>query len=46
MTLGTIIAYVGISILIGSFAALVVVALFAATLIGYLKIISSVNYFL
>jgi protein-S-isoprenylcysteine O-methyltransferase Ste14 len=39
MTLGTIIAYVGIAILIGSFTALVVVALFAAILIGYLKII-------
>jgi protein-S-isoprenylcysteine O-methyltransferase Ste14 len=39
MTLGTIIAYVGISILIGSFTALIVVALFAAILIGYLKTI-------
>jgi protein-S-isoprenylcysteine O-methyltransferase Ste14 len=39
MTLGTIIAYAGIAILIGSFTALFVVAVFAALLIGYLKII-------
>ena len=39
MTLGTIIACVGISILIGSFTALIVVAIFAAILISYLKII-------
>lgn len=37
MTLGTIIAYAGIAILIGSFAALFVVAVLAAALIGYLK---------
>jgi protein-S-isoprenylcysteine O-methyltransferase Ste14 len=39
MTLGTIIVYAGIAILIGSFSALVVVAIFAAILVGYLKII-------
>lgn len=39
MTLGTILAYAGIAILIGSFSALAVVALFAAILVGYLKII-------
>jgi protein-S-isoprenylcysteine O-methyltransferase Ste14 len=39
MTLGTIIAYGGIAILIGSFTALLAVAIFAAILIGYLKII-------
>ena len=39
MTLGTIIAYGGIAILIGSFTALLVVAIFAVILIGYLKII-------
>lgn len=39
MTLGTIIAYGGIAILIGSFTALLGVAIFAAILIGYLKII-------
>jgi protein-S-isoprenylcysteine O-methyltransferase Ste14 len=39
MTLGTIIAYAGIAILIGSFSALVAVAILAATLVGYLKII-------
>jgi protein-S-isoprenylcysteine O-methyltransferase Ste14 len=39
MTLGTIIAYVGISILIGSLSSLIVVVIFAATLIGYLKLI-------
>lgn len=39
MTLGTIIAYAGISTLIGSFSALIVVAVFAAVLIGYLKLI-------
>ncbi len=39
MTLGTILAYGGIAILIGSFTALLAVAVFAAMLIGYLKII-------
>jgi len=39
MTLGTIVAYGGIAVLIGSFTALLTVALFAALLIGYLKII-------
>ena len=39
MTLGTIILYGGIAILIGSFTALVSVAVFSAILIGYLKII-------
>jgi protein-S-isoprenylcysteine O-methyltransferase Ste14 len=39
MTLGTIIAYGGIAILIGSFTALLAVAIFAAILICYLKII-------
>ncbi|MBN1120637.1 MAG: isoprenylcysteine carboxylmethyltransferase family protein [Anaerolineae bacterium] len=39
MTSGTVTAYVGISILIGSFAALIAVAIFAGILIGYLKII-------
>lgn len=39
MTLGTIMAYGGIAISIGSFTALLAVALFAAILIGYLKII-------
>jgi len=39
MTLGTIIAYGGIAILIGSFTALLAVAIIAALLIGYLKII-------
>ena len=39
MTLGTIIAYGGIAVLIGSFTALLAVAVFAALLIGYLKII-------
>ena len=39
MTLGTIIAYAGVAILIGSFSALVVVAVLAAILVGYLKII-------
>ena len=39
MTLGTIIAYAGIAILIGSYTALIVVAIFAAMLICYLKII-------
>ena len=39
MTLGTILAYSGISILIGSFTALLAVAIFAALLIVYLKII-------
>jgi protein-S-isoprenylcysteine O-methyltransferase Ste14 len=37
--LGTIIAYGGIAIWIGSFTALIVVALFAAILISYLKLI-------
>jgi protein-S-isoprenylcysteine O-methyltransferase Ste14 len=39
MTLGTIIAYGGIAILIGSFTALLAVAIFATILISYLKII-------
>ena len=39
MTLGTIIAYAGIAILIGSISALAVVLLFAAILVGYLKLI-------
>jgi protein-S-isoprenylcysteine O-methyltransferase Ste14 len=39
MTLGTIIAYAGIAILIGSFSAVVVIAIFAALLICYLKMI-------
>ena len=39
MTLGTITAYAGIAILIGSFAALLAVAILAALLIGYLKLI-------
>jgi protein-S-isoprenylcysteine O-methyltransferase Ste14 len=39
MTLGTILAYGGIAILIGSFTALLAVAIFAALLIVYLKII-------
>jgi protein-S-isoprenylcysteine O-methyltransferase Ste14 len=39
MTLGTIIAYGGIAILIGSFSALLAVAVLAAILIGYLKTI-------
>ncbi len=39
MTLGTIIAYGGIALLIGSFSALLAVVIFAAILIGYLKII-------
>jgi len=39
MTLGTIIAYGGIAILIGSFTSLLSVVIFAAILIGYLKII-------
>ncbi len=39
MTLGTIVAYVGIAVLIGSFSALLAVAIFAAMLIGYLKLI-------
>ena len=39
MTLGTIIAYAGIAILIGSCTALIVVAIFAVMLICYLKII-------
>lgn len=39
MTLGTIIAYAGIAILIGSFSALGSVAIFAAILVCYLKII-------
>lgn len=39
MTLGTIMAYGGIAIWIGSFTALLAVALLAAILIGYLKII-------
>lgn len=39
MTLGTIMAYSGIAILIGSWSALLAVIVFAAALIGYLKII-------
>jgi protein-S-isoprenylcysteine O-methyltransferase Ste14 len=39
MTLGTIIAYGGIAILIGSFTALLAVVIFAAILVCYLKII-------
>ena len=39
MTLGTILAYGGIAVLIGSFTALVFVAIFAAILMGYLKVI-------
>lgn len=39
MTLGTIVAYVGVAILVGSFTALFVIAVFAAMLIGYLKLI-------
>jgi protein-S-isoprenylcysteine O-methyltransferase Ste14 len=39
MTLGTILAYAGIAIWIGSFTALLAVAIFAALLIGYLKLI-------
>jgi protein-S-isoprenylcysteine O-methyltransferase Ste14 len=39
MTLGTIAAYVGISILVGSFSALIAVAIFATILISYLKLI-------
>ena len=39
MTLGTILAYGGIAILIGSLTALLSVTIFAALLIGYLKII-------
>jgi protein-S-isoprenylcysteine O-methyltransferase Ste14 len=39
MTLGTIVAYTGIAILVGSYTALIAVAIFAAILISYLKII-------
>ena len=39
MTLGTILAYAGTAIWIGSFTALLAVAIFAALLIGYLKLI-------
>ncbi len=39
MTLGTVTAYAGIGIWVGSFTALMAVALFAAVLISYLKII-------
>lgn len=39
MTLGTILAYAGIAIWIGSFTALLAVAILAALLISYLKII-------
>ncbi len=39
MTLGTILAYSGIAILIGSLSAFIVVAILAGVLIGYLKII-------
>jgi protein-S-isoprenylcysteine O-methyltransferase Ste14 len=39
MTLGTVIAYAGIAVWVGSFTALVFVAVFAAALITYLKLI-------
>jgi protein-S-isoprenylcysteine O-methyltransferase Ste14 len=39
MTLGTVTAYAGIAIAVGSFTALIVIAIFAAILISYLKII-------
>jgi len=39
MTLGTITAYAGIAILIGSPSALIAVAILAAILVGYLKLI-------
>jgi len=39
MTLGTIVAYGGIAILVGSVSASIAVAVFAAVLIGYLKFI-------
>jgi protein-S-isoprenylcysteine O-methyltransferase Ste14 len=39
MTLGTITAYAGVGISVGSFTALMAVAIFAAILISYLKII-------
>jgi protein-S-isoprenylcysteine O-methyltransferase Ste14 len=39
MTLGTILGYGGIAILVGSFTALLAVGIFAALLIGYLKMI-------
>ena len=39
MTLGTIIAYAGVSILIGSFTALIATSILAAVLISYLKLI-------
>ncbi len=39
MTLGTIIAYAGIAVWVGSLTALIVVALFALFLVSYLKLI-------
>lgn len=39
MTLGTILAYTGISIWIGSFSALAIVTILAIILIGYLKLV-------
>lgn len=39
MTLGTVLAYGGIAVLVGSFTASLAVVLFAAFLIGYLKVI-------
>lgn len=39
MTLGTVLAYGGIAVLTGSFTALLAVVIFAALLIGYLKLI-------
>lgn len=39
MTLGTLLAYGGIAILIGSWTALLAVVIFAAFLLGYLKLI-------
>ncbi len=39
MTLGTVTAYLGVAILIGSFSAFLVVAVLSAVLIGYLKLI-------
>ncbi|MBM3151863.1 MAG: isoprenylcysteine carboxylmethyltransferase family protein [Chloroflexi bacterium] len=39
MTLGTILAYGGVAAWVGSFSALLAVAVFAAFLVGYLKII-------
>ncbi len=39
MTLGTILAYMGIAIWIGSFSAVLAVTIFAALLIAYLKLV-------